>query len=51
MNIIGNVEIAGKTYALVESGTGGYVNGIFTRYLVVPIANLEKKVEDIRAPE
>lgn len=48
---IGQVEINGVTYAIVDpGGAGGYINGIYARYLVSPFAIVEKQIEDIRAP-
>ena len=48
---IGQVDINGKTYAIVDpGGAGGYINGIYARYLIVPFSNVDKQIEDIRAP-
>jgi hypothetical protein len=48
---IGQIQINGVNFAIVDPGSaGGYLNGIFARYLVVPFSIVDKNIEDIRAP-
>jgi hypothetical protein len=44
VNILGTVEVKGKQYGIVESAEGGYVNGIYTKYLLAPLATIEKTI-------
>lgn len=42
--VLGTVEVKGKQYAIVESAMGGYINGEFSRYLLVPLAAVPKNI-------
>lgn len=49
---VGEIQFNGVTYAIVDpGGAGGYVNGIYTRYLVVPMSSINKQIEDITVKE
>ena len=49
---IGEVQINGQPWAIVDpGGAGGYINGIYARYLIVPFSNVDKQIEDIRDHE
>lgn len=46
MKILGEVQFNGKPLLVVESGVGGYVNGIFTRLLLVPPSCIDTPMEN-----
>lgn len=44
MNVLGQADIQGTQYAIIDSGEGGYINGIYARYILAPIATVEKTI-------
>lgn len=46
MNIVGEMQVNGRPYAIVDN-VGGYVHGVYARYLLTPMACVEKTLKDM----
>lgn len=44
MMVLGTAQVKGQEYAIVESAEGGFINGIFSKYLLVPLSCVEKNI-------
>lgn len=44
MMVLGTVEVKGKQYAIVETGEGGYINGVYSAYALAPVATVDKNI-------
>jgi hypothetical protein len=46
--VLNVAEIGGQQYAIVDAGSG-YMNGMFAKYLMVPLSSIDRPMEnDVR---
>lgn len=50
-SIEGEVQLEGKHYLIMKRSKGGFIDGIFTPYLVVSPSILERNVECVRVKD
>lgn len=50
--IVGQTEVNGKPFAIVNLGAGAYIKGVYTKFAVVPTHQLlNRNVDDVRVSE
>ena len=42
----GQVVVEGNTYTIIESGKGGYINGLYCRYILMPVSAIIRSVNN-----
>lgn len=47
MQVLGEIQFKGKTLLVVEHGPGVYVNGVFSRLLLVPPSSIDRNIPDL----